>query len=121
MQQDDPAVVITQLLGRIASDSAGVLCAGNPYGNSTRWVFDVEHDTMRVFHFDFQLRTWHHRGVFASVVSFSITPLSANCWDAKPFIEQPRLPRVRINVGNPVMSQKILYRVALDLVHSTSR
>lgn len=120
MQQDDPAIVITQLLGRITSDSPGVLCQGSPYGNSTRWVFDVSHDTVRARDFEFQLKTWHDRGVFAPVVSFSLTPLSWNCWDAKPFIEQPRLPRVRINIGS-VFHGKILYRVALDLVHSTSR
>ena len=120
MQQDDYAVVITQLLGRVSSDSPHVYCAGDPYGNSTRWVFDVEQDTAHASVFDFQLRTWHNKGVFAPVVSFSLTPLSASCWEAKPYIEQPRLPRVTINIGK-VFSGKILYRVALDLVHSTSR
>jgi hypothetical protein len=119
MQQDDFAVVITQLLGRVSSGDLLVLCAGDPYGNSTRWVFDVEHDTARARNFEFQLRSWNGKNIFAPIVSFSLTPLSPGCWNARPFIEQPKLPNVSIAVD--ASAGKIKYRVALDLVHSTSR
>jgi hypothetical protein len=124
MQQDDFAVVITQLLGRVSSEDALVLCQGDPYGNSTRWVFDVEHDTGRTSHFSFQLRSWNGKGVYAPIVSFSLTPLSAACWDAQPHIEQPKLPTILIAThpsGYNGAFGTIKYRVALDLVHSTSR
>jgi hypothetical protein len=124
MQQDDFAVVITQLLGRVSSDDLPVLCQGDPYGNSTRWVFDVEQDTARARSFSFQLRSWHNKGVFAPIVSFSLTPLSVECWDAKPFIEQPKLPTIRISTQQSGFTEAfgtIKYRVALDIVHSTTR
>jgi hypothetical protein len=123
MQKDDFPVVITQLLGRIFSEDSQVCCLGDPYGNSTRWVFDVEHDT-REPSFSFQLRSWNGKGVFAPIVSFSLTPLSTSCWDAKPFIEQPKLPTIRMSTqlsGFRGGYGTIKYRVALDLVHSTSR
>lgn len=122
MQNDDFAVVITQLLGRVFSEDA--LVQGDPYGNSTRWVFDVAHDTARTAHFSFQLRSWNGKGVYAPIVSFSLTPLSAACWDAQPFIEQPQLPTIRIATrpsGFREAFGTIKYRVALDIVHSTSR
>lgn len=116
---DDFDVVITQLLGRVSSGDLAVLCIGDPYGNSTRWVFDVEHDTSRARSFELQLKSWNGKSIFAPVTSFSITPLSAGCWNAQPFIEQPRLPNILVAVG--ASASKIKYRIAVDLVHSTSR
>ena len=118
MQQ---AVVITQILGRVSSSDPQVLCTGEPDGNSTRWVFDVEQNAWLKPRFSFQPRSWRGRELVASTVSLSMTPLSASFWDAKPYIEKLTLPDLIVCAQELREMDKIRYRIAIDLVHSTSR
>lgn len=116
--ETDSSIILTQLLGRVSSEEPFVFCEGDPYGNSTRWVFDVEQCTGINPSFSFQLRSWNGKGIFAPIASFSFAPLSDECWDARPFIEQTKLPSLRITARPGYI---VKYRVAIDLIHSTSR
>lgn len=132
MRQDDPAVVITQILGRVSSADALVLCEGEPLGNASRWVFDVQQTVQRVHSFSCRLLGWSgRRAVSAPVMSFYLGPLSASFWDARVFLE-PSATHIKLVAAPacaartrpahpPYQSAPILYRVAIDLVHSTSR
>lgn len=118
MQQDDLAIVITQILGRVSSDDAHVFCTGSSLGNASRWVFDV-HQTRRAPAFSCRLLTWSgRRDVVAPVMSFYLGPLSESFWDAGVFLE-PGPDNIRLVAAR--ITVPIQYRVAIDLVHSASR
>ena len=111
------ATVVTQVLGRVAAPSSRV--EGSPAANSTRWIVDVEcvpgEDVELLL-----LESRSGRRLYPDLMSFSITPLDADCYDARPFAI-PGSGKLVIRTRILALPARIHYRVTLDVMHSATR
>lgn len=113
------AVRIACLLGRVGSPDADVDFS-SAQKNSTRWVFDVEHDTGEMPSFVFQLLdTRTGRPKDNALVSLALTPLDGSAVDACLYVMSADLPNLAITADEDAGT--VRYRVAVDAVHSLMR
>lgn len=109
--------VVTQLLGRVLV--AGVSAGGRPAQNSTRWIIDIDDQetgtALEIVLLDFR----SGRPIEPDLMSFSLTPMSASFYDAKPRIEQHKKGSLQINTDR--VAGDCLYRLAIDVMHSATR
>jgi hypothetical protein len=108
---------VTQVLGLV--EVPGFDVVGKPAANSTRWILDVESTSgmdIKLFLLDFR----NGRRVSPDLMSYTITPLDADCYDARPFaIEGPGSLQIRTRrLQEGVV---IHYRVQIDVMHSATR
>jgi len=108
---------VTQVLGVV--EAPGFDVVGKPAANSTRWILDVESVAgadVKLSLLDFRTG----RRVFPDLMSYTVTPLDADCYDAKPFaIEGPGSLQIRTR---PLQGDVIIhYRVQIDVMHSATR
>jgi hypothetical protein len=114
------AINIVCLLGRISSPDADVhVDTLGAQRNSTRWIFDVSHDTA-TSSFRLQLRDSLTDEVKDYVISsVTFTPFNVEAAGAKlrvPIIESPTL-----TIDLDPQQALARYRVTVDTVHSLSK
>jgi hypothetical protein len=112
------AVRIVCLLGRVASPDEYVEIVNDDSltPNSSRWMFDVEHDTNAEENFDLQLLSWRSgRPKEEGLVSITITPLCRDAARACVRVPEPDAPKLTFEADKV---GKIYYRVTLNFVHS---
>lgn len=111
------AVKIECLLGRVESPDEYVeIVADNLTQNSSRWVFDVEHDTDIESAFDLLLLEWRsRRPKEVGLVSVTITPVCRDAARANIRVPEPDAPKLTFEADK---IGKIQYRVTLNFVHS---
>lgn len=111
-------VRIECLLGRVESPDEYVEIANaeNLTPNSSRWMFDVEHDTDVEDAFDLRLLEWRSgRPKEYGLVSISVTPMCRGAASANIRVPEPDAPKLTFEADKV---GKILYRVTLNFVHS---
>lgn len=113
------AIKITCCLGRVAN-KAGVAAVDDHDAehNSSRWIFDVEHDTHLVQRYELQLLAFiNGRPLDRSFLTVSIAPLNRGAVEARPRVPEPDLPAIELDdVGKVVR-----YRVTIDAVRRAGR
>jgi hypothetical protein len=114
-------VTLTQILGRVgAGADVEVDSADRPAENNTRWVFDIEIDAHREpAPIELVLLSYRTgRPIDPDLLSFSIAPMSAAAWDAKPwiFVEGGKLTLHALQTAKPC-----LICISVDVMHSATR
>ena len=114
------AINITCLLGKISSPSDGVeVDVSRAAPNSTRWIFDVVHDTSAQQAFDVQLldnRTKKAKN--PAFVSLDFTARDAET--TKACLHAPDL-NSSITIRTIDIEKTIKYRVTVNAIHSLER
>jgi len=105
-----PAVKVVCRLGRASSPNGVAIDASKAIHNSSRWVFDVEHDTHREPAFDLDLLSFR-MGKKISGVELSPTCAPMNREAAKANIRFPDLNRLRIEADDVGIAR---YRITVD-------
>jgi hypothetical protein len=110
-------LVITPVLGRVKAAGAQVQVEGAP--NNTRWVLDVEVPAEADGTVSLQILE-HRSGreLEPDLMSFSITPTSPDAQDAHIHAEHKGS---LLALKAKKISQPYSYRVAIDVMHSSTR
>lgn len=118
---------ITPILGRIFCPDREIDDDFKGQCNSTRWVFDIEHE-FEAFDEDsdeqclIHIQLAEHRTgriVKPAIFSFSIGAMSEECYDAAPhIIDRNGLLHI---IVRPLDGGSCKYRVAIDTIHSSNR
>ena len=111
------AVKIVCLLGRVESPDGYVEIESlGTMQNSSRWMFDVEHDTNAEPNFDLHLLEWRSgRPKDDGMMSISITPMCRDAARALLRVPEPDVPKLTFEADKV---GRIYYRVTLNFVHS---
>jgi hypothetical protein len=100
---------VVSLLGRLESSSAQV-DSSKTVPNSTRWVFDVEHEPGS---FAFDLVTRQGKVIRPLVLSFSIAPLDPDFYSAGVFFSKTNGTGLELTC-----TKTTRYRVTVDMISS---
>lgn len=105
-----PAVKVVCRLGRASSPNGVAIDTSKAVRNSSRWVFDVEHDTHREPAFELDLLNF---GTGRKISGVELSPNCAptNVEAAKAHIRFPDLNRLRIEADDVGVAR---YRITVD-------
>jgi hypothetical protein len=111
------AVRILCLLGKVESPDEYVeIESRDTTQNSSRWMFDVEHDTDAEPNFDLQLLEWRSgQPKDDGMVSITITPMCRNAALALVRVPEPDAPKLTFEADKV---GTVTYRVTMNFVHS---
>ncbi len=118
---------ITPILGRIFCPDREIDDDFKGLCNSTRWIFDVEHEFETVNEDDEELSLFHiqlaeHRTgriIKPEIFSFTIGAMSEEVYEAAPHLVV-RNGLIHIIV-RPLDGGSCKYRISIDSIHSSSR
>lgn len=105
--------VIWHILGLVSSPNAQV--RHEPFENSTRWVFDVQHDGGEPVLVQLRHR-YESQRIRAAVQSFSVAPMSEECFESKIWLQENSDGTFAIHA-----CKACRVRIAVDLIHSATR
>jgi len=105
-----PAVHVTCRLGKVSSPNGVTIDASKTAGNSTRWVFDVEHDTHRESTFELDLLSFR-TGKKKDDILLSPTCAPIDIAGAKAHVRFPEPDRLRIEADDVGIAR---YRITVD-------
>lgn len=113
--------MVTQVLGKIRSDAE---VDGEPLGNSTRWIFDVDQCSPEI---RVQLAFKYTKPKGELLRSYSLAPLSPGFWGAKVWLEEEvdeegnETLVLHANIARGLGLMACKYRVAIDTIHTSTR
>jgi hypothetical protein len=105
-----PAVRVTCRLGKVSSPNGVAIDASKAGPNSSRWVFDVEHDTHREPAFELDLLSFR-TGRKREAVLLSPTCAPTDAAGAKAHVRFPEPDRLRIEADDVGLAR---YRITVD-------
>lgn len=116
------AISIECLLGlvRAADEEADVeVIDEEAQRNSSRWVFNVVHDTSKATTLDLQLLGWGNRRVKESGTgAITITPMDGPAAIARIRVPEPDPPKIVVEADDVGVVE---YRLSIDLTHTMMR